>query len=254
MNVLHVEDYAIEAQLVRDSLAWRAPEMHIEMVASVAQACARLLAFEAPYGPINGPTNGAAPARPGAAPSPPFDVVLTDLRLPDGSGMDVLKFVRERNLPMAVVVLTGSSDERSVFEALHAGADDYIAKDGDYLQTLPRTLQAALERFRADTARRVHQLRVLYAEPSDTDVDLTRRALARSAPHIVLEAVRGPDDVLIRFAEGSGATLPDVLLLDYRLPGLSALDLVKDLRQRQGLDIPVVLVTGQGAEHVARMA
>lgn len=246
MIVLHVEDYAIEAQLVRDSLAWRAPELRIEMAVSVAQACDRLMTWEA--------TRGNAAARAADDSVPQYDLVLTDLRLPDGSGLDILKFVRERDLPLAVVVLTGSGDERSVFEALHAGADDYIAKDGDYLQTLPRTLKLALERFRADTVRRVQQLRVLYAEPSDIDIDLTRRSLARSAPHIVLEAVHGPDDVLRRFIPGGIATLPDVLLLDYRLPGLSALDLVKELRQRQGLDIPVVLVTGQGAEHVARLA
>jgi phosphoserine phosphatase RsbU/P len=43
-------------------------------------------------------------------------------------------------------------------------------------------------------------------------------------------------------------------LLDYRLPGWNALELLKDLRQVHRLDVPVVLVTGQGDEEVAVQA
>jgi len=40
-----------------------------------------------------------------------------------------------------------------VIGALHAGANDYVTKRDDYLAVLPRTLRAALERFRSEVAR-----------------------------------------------------------------------------------------------------
>jgi PAS domain S-box-containing protein len=46
----------------------------------------------------------------------------------------------------------------------------------------------------------------------------------------------------------------DILLLDYRLPGMHALDVLKELRQVHRLDLPVVLTTGHGDEEVALQA
>ena len=46
----------------------------------------------------------------------------------------------------------------------------------------------------------------------------------------------------------------DVLLLDYRLPGASATDVLKELCQVRGLDLPIILVTGQGDEEIARQS
>ena len=252
MNVLHVEDFAIEAHLVRHSLSWRAPGIQVYNARSVAEAVQRLEAFEQAR-------VRRASALPGAEAGadrevPHYDVVLADLQLPDGSGLDVLRHVREHGLPVAVVMLTGSGDEESVFEALHAGADDYIAKDGAYLTQLPRTLQSAVENFRAEAARGSRKLRVLYAEPNAADIDLTLRALARSAPHLSFEVVHDPQAVIARFAGSDTGPPPDVLLLDYRLPGLTALDLVKELLQTRSLEVPVVLVTGHGTDGIARLA
>jgi CheY-like chemotaxis protein len=64
---------------------------------------------------------------------PNYDLVLTDLHLPDGDGLALLAHVRERGLPLAVVVVTGRGDEEAAVAALKAGADDYVVKGGDYL-------------------------------------------------------------------------------------------------------------------------
>ncbi len=45
-----------------------------------------------------------------------------------------------------------------------------------------------------------------------------------------------------------------MLLLDYRLPGMNALELLKELRQVHRVDVPMVLITGQGDEEVAVQA
>src|SRR5690606_2912913 len=73
--------------------------------------------------------------------------------------------------------------------------------------------------------------------------------LARHAAHIRLDVAVSADDVLRRLGESPASG--DVLLLDYRLVGMNALELLRELRDGEGLRVPVVLVTGQGDEEVA---
>jgi two-component system, NtrC family, response regulator PilR len=58
----------------------------------------------------------------------PFGIVFTDLRLPDGSGIDVLKAARVRSGETLVTVVTGYALLETAVEAIRAGAYDYIAK------------------------------------------------------------------------------------------------------------------------------
>src|SRR6185295_18815405 len=60
-----------------------------------------------------------------------FDAVLTDVRMPGMSGIGVLRAVRERDLEVPVLLMTGSPDVNSAVEALRYGASDYITKPID---------------------------------------------------------------------------------------------------------------------------
>ena len=55
-------------------------------------------------------------------------VVIIDLGLPDGNGIDLRKIVKNRSNRTAVVVLSARDDKDSEIEALKNGADDYIKK------------------------------------------------------------------------------------------------------------------------------
>lgn len=178
-----------------------------------------------------------------------YDVMLADLNLPDGSGLELVTEVRQKNLPWAVVILTGSGDERSAVAALKAGADDYLVKQGTYTRELATVLESSVAAFRAGEAKRARPLRVLYAEHNGMDVDITRRHLARHAAHIRMEEVREGKAVLARLDRGEDDF--DVLLLDYRLVGLNGLELLDELAKRPGFVLPVVVVTGQGDEETA---
>lgn len=231
MRVLYVEDNPVDADLARRSLAKHMPDCVLEVVSGVAAARERLAAASA------------------------FDLVLSDLRLPDGTGLELLAHIRERGLAVAVVMLTGSGDQASAVAALKAGADDYLCKRGDYLDRLAQTLVSALARYHGASARRARPLRVLYVEHNSCDIDLTRRYFAQHAPHLLVDAASSPAEALSRLPRSaSEAGHYDVLLLDYRLPELDALDVAKILRQERGLDLPIVLVTGQGSEEVAAQA
>ena len=231
MNVLYLEDDPRDADLARRELARRAPLITLDVVLTLSAARARL------------------------AEKPAYDLALIDLHLPDGSGLELLAEIRERALPLAVVILTGQGDEATAVAALKAGADDYLAKRDGLLTRLPSALEAALARFRAEAARKAGMLRVLYAEHNAADIDLTRRHLESHAPHIRLEIVYSAREALQRLPRVAGESCPcDVLLLDYRLPGENALEALKAVCEERGLDLPVVLVTGQGDEEVAAQA
>jgi DNA-binding NtrC family response regulator len=57
-----------------------------------------------------------------------FDVMLLDLNLPDGSGLDLLREVTARGDDTAVIILTGNADLNSAIQALRHGAYDYLQK------------------------------------------------------------------------------------------------------------------------------
>jgi PAS domain S-box-containing protein len=182
-------------------------------------------------------------------------LLLTDLQLPDGNGLELLRFIREHNLPLAVVIITGAGNEEAAVAVMKAGADDYVVKRGDYLARLPITLENALHSYCAEAARRIHPLRVLYAEHSTTDIDLTRRHFEKHAPHIHLDVVYSARQILDCLSHPSPSSSSyDVLLFDYRLPGMNALELIKELHQMGYLELPVVMVTGQGDDEVAIQA
>ncbi|MDB5824552.1 MAG: citB6 [Herminiimonas sp.] len=61
------------------------------------------------------------------------DLLLTDLGLPDGSGLDVIRFCVQRYPACGIMVITMSSDEDNVLACIEAGASGYILKDAGRL-------------------------------------------------------------------------------------------------------------------------
>jgi two-component system response regulator AtoC len=57
-----------------------------------------------------------------------FDVALVDVRLPDASGLEVLKWVKVADLDTEVIVLTGHAEVETAVEAMRLGAYDFVAK------------------------------------------------------------------------------------------------------------------------------
>src|SRR5687768_182490 len=71
-------------------------------------------------------------------------VVLLDIELPDGSGLDLLKDLKEENPETIVIMVTGSVDVPNTVAALRGGAHDFIGKPIK-LEELRVTLRNALE-------------------------------------------------------------------------------------------------------------
>jgi two-component system, OmpR family, KDP operon response regulator KdpE len=138
----------------------------------------------------------AAGALEAAALRPP-DAVVLDLRLPDGSGVEVCRRLREWS-QAPVVVVSAVDDEDEKIAALDAGADDYVTKPYSVGELLAR-LRAAMRRAAAPAG-----------EPptvgfGDVAVDLARREVSRAGapvhltPHeygLLAELARHPGRVL----------------------------------------------------------
>ena len=71
----------------------------------------------------------------------PFDVALVDLKLPDISGMDILRDAPDRYPDLPIIIITGYSTIKSAVEAIKSGAFDYVAKP-----FTPDELDAAVEK------------------------------------------------------------------------------------------------------------
>lgn len=70
-----------------------------------------------------------------------FDLVILDVRLPDGNGLDICREIRSAGKSMPVLFLTACDDENEIVAGLDAGADDYVTK--------PFGIKVLLSRIRA---------------------------------------------------------------------------------------------------------
>ncbi len=84
------------------------------------------------------------------------DIVLLDLSLPDSSGIATVEAMRARVPTVPIIVLTGQDDHQLAEAALHAGAQDYLAK-GQLFQpdALGRAIRHALVRQKLETRLRL---------------------------------------------------------------------------------------------------
>src|SRR5258705_12448575 len=74
-----------------------------------------------------------------------YSAVITDMRLPDGTGLEVLRWLEEAGRREKTIVITAYGSAENAVEALKAGAYDYITKPVD-LKQCPAVVSAALGR------------------------------------------------------------------------------------------------------------
>jgi two-component system cell cycle response regulator len=77
-----------------------------------------------------------------------FDLVFTDYLLPDGTGIDLLRWMARETLDIPVICITGHGDEVVATELIKAGAFDYLSKANIDQSVLSRCIFKALEKFK----------------------------------------------------------------------------------------------------------
>ena len=81
-------------------------------------------------------------------------IILLDLNLPDSTGVQTVKTVREAAPDVPIVVLTGLNDSRAAAGSLHAGAEDYLVKGSDG-ESVRRAIRYAMLRHERDEDARL---------------------------------------------------------------------------------------------------
>lgn len=177
-----------------------------------------------------------------------IDIALFDLKLPDGNALDLLSELRENHINTPVIILTGIGTEEIATAALKAGANDYIPKKHGFEKLIPKHIEHTMQQL----AQNRQDISVLYVERHKSDLELTSLYLKKQAPYIHLNPVSSGEEVLKLLPEKSGQACKfDVLMLDYRLPGMDAIEITRVIRQERDLSIAIVIVTGQGDENTA---
>jgi DNA-binding response OmpR family regulator len=108
-----------------------------------------------------------------------YGVCILDWRLPGTSGVEIVKWIRARNIGTPILMLTARDSPADRVEALDGGADDYLIKPFDYGELLAR-LRALLRR---PAGERNPQLRCgsLVLDPTTREVSVEGRPVELTA-------------------------------------------------------------------------
>lgn len=107
-----------------------------------------------------------------------FDLMVIDWMLPDGTGADVLTWVRQNlGWEIPVVVVTARDDEQTVVSALKIGADDYLVKPIKRMELLARI---------ANVARRIKPTGLPVMRMGSFEVDVQQHRLVLDGKEVTL--------------------------------------------------------------------
>ena len=179
-HLLVVEDKESLRRMLQAAL--RGEGYRVTAVATVAEARSAI--------------GGAPNAGPDAAAPETLDAVLTDLRLPDGTGLDVVAAAREDRLP--VVVMTGFGSVSNAVEAMKLGAVDFLEKPVELDQLFPLVEGILGERT---TSAEVFQ------PPGDAPAIIGKHPRLRAALRLLERAAPTDTTVLLSGESGTGKEL-----------------------------------------------
>ena len=132
-----------------------------------------------------------------------FDLLILDINLPDGSGLDLLRQVRRRGEALAVIVLTANDLETDIVAGLELGADDYITK--------PFSLMVLRARVHAQLRRQGKQ-RLPIVEEGPFCFDFERMLFWKNGQAVELSKTE--QRLLRLLVEHKGQTLTRELLVE----------------------------------------
>ncbi len=127
-----------------------------------------------------------------------YDLCLTDMRLPDGDGLQVVRHIAQHNLDVPVAVITAHGNMENAVTALKAGAFDYLSKPVslDQLRTLVKSA-----------------LKLPQPGPSDDKILLGNSAAMQRVRELIRRVARSQAPVHISGESGSGKELAARLIV-----------------------------------------
>jgi two-component system copper resistance phosphate regulon response regulator CusR len=158
-----------------------------------------------------------------------YDLIILDLRLPEMSGLEVLRNLRDRGLTVPILVLTAQDTVDFKVQALRTGADDYVTK--------PFSFEELLARVEA-LGRRPQQLKSPVLRVLDLELDTSTHEARRGSEPI--ELTPKEYTVLEYLMRHTGRVMSRTLITEYAWdyhfdPGTNIVDVVIN-RLRKKID------------------
>lgn len=129
-----------------------------------------------------------------------FDLIILDVMLPDGTGLDLCSFIRSKGADVPILFLTACDEEFQVVRGLDSGADDYITKPFRLLELLSR-VRALLRRR---TSKRTYRF-------GDIIVDIANMTVKKNGETLLLTPTEF--QILSALVQNNGAIVTRASLL-----------------------------------------
>lgn len=129
------------------------------------------------------------------------DLIILDVMLPDGSGLEICSFVRSMGNDTPILFLTACDEEFQIVRGLDAGADDYVTKPFRMLELLSR-IRALLRRKSAYTD---YQL-------GDISIDISNMTVKKNGENLFLTPTEF--QILSALIKNRGVTVTRAILLE----------------------------------------
>jgi CheY-like chemotaxis protein len=159
-----------------------------------------------------------------------FDLVISDIVMPEMSGLELLNHIQKRHPGLPVVMITGSAYKGVAQAAQAAGAAGFLPK--------PFRISHIEDMMEETLGRKKEAAAVLVVDDDPAFLDFLGDSL-KSKGYLPLKARNGREAL-----ELFGRRPARFALVDYHLPDMNAVELL-DLLKQENPNLPVVLITGR---------
>lgn len=166
-----------------------------------------------------------------------WEVVVLDVVLPDGDGVEILKEIRASAVTSVVLMLSSETDVKDRIRGLCSGADEYVGKPYDRDYVVDRARQLLEKDAPAETEHRSPL--ILLVDDSATVREMLSKVLQKDGYRVI---TAGSGEEGLRMA---ATHRPSAMVVDGILPGIDGATVIRRVRLDSALrGIPCVLLTG----------
>ena len=168
------------------------------------------------------------------------DVIVLDIMLPDGSGLQFIREIRQNEkMPIPILLLSGLASKEDIAHGLKEGGNDYLTKPYDYDELLSR-VGALCEQNRTDENKHEKPDTIVLLV-DDQPINIVFLIGLLEGECTLLTAKNGRDAIRIAMKK-----TPDLIVTDVNMPGMSGFDMVMEMAiLPETMDIPKIFFTSE---------
>lgn len=169
----------------------------------------------------------------------PFDILITDIRMPKKDGMQVLKEVKERIPDIITIIMTGYPSIETIREASKYNAFDYITKPLDpdeVCECIKRSLE--VRELSKELKIPKKQPRILVVDDMQSALFLSEGVLQDEGYHA--EVAQNGEDALRMFKQKPF----DIVITDLHMPGMDGIALLNNIK-KLNIKTMVIIMTAR---------